>query len=202
MGRPWRIEYAGARYHVINRGNYRQKIFNGKGAAEAFERVLDEAARRYVWRIHAYVIMRNHFHLAIELEEPNLSEGMKWLQGTWIRRFNRFRGWIGRPFQGRYKALVVEPGHSFARVCHSIHLNPVRAGVVTADRDYRWSSLPEFLKGKRPPWLEGSTVLCSAGDLPDTPAGWKQYAAYLESTASDRTAGWEVAQNSSVVAGV
>ncbi|MBC2603680.1 transposase [Puniceicoccus vermicola] len=67
----------------MNRGNYRQRIFSGKGAAEAFERVLGGAAERFGWRVHAYVIMSNHFHLAVELGEPNLSEGMKWLQGTW-----------------------------------------------------------------------------------------------------------------------
>jgi len=81
---------------VINRGNYRRRIFEGKGAADAFERTLDEAAKRYAWRIHAYVIMGNHFHLGVELTEPNLSEGMKWLQGSWIRRYNGFRKLVGR----------------------------------------------------------------------------------------------------------
>ena len=146
MAQPWRIEYAGGCYHVINRGNYRQDLFADESAAEAFERVLDEAARRYGWRIHAYVVMRNHFHLAIELGEPNLGEGMKWLQGTWVRRFNRFRGWNDRPFEGRYKALVAEPGAGLARVCHYIYPHPLRAGSVPSERvsDYRWSSLPKF----------------------------------------------------------
>ena len=75
MPRPWRIEFAGACYHVINRGNYRRGIFTGKGAAEAFERTLGEAAERFAWRIAAYVVMSNHFHLAMELTEPNLSVG-------------------------------------------------------------------------------------------------------------------------------
>ena len=81
---------------MINRGNYRRRIFEGKGAADAFERTLDEAARRYTWRIHAYVIMGNHFHLGVELTEPNLSEGMKWLQGTWIRRCNEWDAMTSR----------------------------------------------------------------------------------------------------------
>ena len=86
MARPLRIEYAGARYHVINRGNYRKNLFEGEGAAEAFERTLGEAAIKFSWRVHAYVVMQNHFHLALELKEPNLSLGMKWLQGTWTRQ--------------------------------------------------------------------------------------------------------------------
>jgi len=130
MPRPWRVEFAGACYHVINRGNYRRDLFRGKGAVEAFEQVLDEAAIRFGWRIHAYMIMSNHFHLGLELGEPNLSAGMKWLQGTWIRRYNAYRRLIGRPFQGRYKSILVETGESFGRVCNYIHLNPVRAGLV------------------------------------------------------------------------
>ena len=181
MARPWRIEYAGACYHVINRGNYRRNLFTGKGAAEAFERTLAEAAVKFGWRVHAYVVMSNHFHLAVELTEPNLGVGMKWLQGTWIRRYNGFRSLIGRPFQGRYKALLVEPGPSFAQVCHYIHLNPVRAGRVKPDAaaGHLWGSLPKFMGKKRPAWLEASVVLREAGGLPDTPRGWKKYHGYL-----------------------
>ena len=62
---------------MINRGNYRRNLFLEKGAAEAFERALGEAAQRFGWRVHAYVVMRNHFHLAVELTEANLSEGVQ-----------------------------------------------------------------------------------------------------------------------------
>jgi REP element-mobilizing transposase RayT len=175
---------------VINRGNYRRELFHGRGAAEAFVRALGEAAERFHWRIHAYVIMSNHFHLALELTEPNLSEGMKWLQGTWIRRYNAFRQLIGRPFQGRYKALLVAPGHAFAQVCHYIHLNPLRARLCepAGVAGYRWSSLPRFPGEDRPQWLDGRTVLLEAGDLPDTPQGWKRYRDYLEFLGTDELA--------------
>ena len=135
----------------------------------------------------AVVVMSNDYHLAVETPEPNLSEGMKWLQGTWATRFNRFRGESGRPFQGRYKALHVEPGHALGQVAHYIHLNPVRAKVVSAARllDHRWGSLP-LLAGKgRPASLEGATVLAEAGGLADTPGGWRRYLAYLEVLAEE-----------------
>lgn len=182
-----RVEYAGACYHVINRGNYRRNLFGGEGAAEAFERTLGEAAKRFGWRIHAYVVMSNHFHLAVELTEPNLSEGMKWLQGTWIRRYNGFRRLIGRPFQGRYKALLVEPGEVFSRICHYIHLNPVRAGVVPAGEvgTYPWSSLPKFVRKDRPAWLEPATVLGNVRGMEDGKAGWRRYEARLAFLADD-----------------
>ncbi|MEO7797020.1 MAG: transposase [Opitutaceae bacterium] len=187
MARKLRLEYAGACYHVLNRGNYRRDLFAGKGAAESFEACLFETSARFGWRLHAFVIMRNHFHLAVETPEPNLSEGMKWLQGTWAVRFNRFRAEAGRPFQGRYKALHVEPGHALAQVAHYIHLNPVRAKVATAEqlRDFRWSSLPRFIGKDRPAGLEATTVLAESGGLPDTAAGWRRYIAYLEVLAEE-----------------
>ena len=181
MPRKLRVEYAGACYHVINRGNYRRDLFAGKGAAESFQACLFEAGARFGWRLHAFVVMRNHFHLAVETPEPNLSDGMKWLQGTWAARFNRFRGESGRPFQGRYKALHVEPGHALAQVAHYIHLNPVRARVRPAERlrEFPWSSLACFLAKDRPECLVAETVLHESGGLADTPAGWRRYLAYL-----------------------
>ena len=167
---------------MLNRGNYRRDLFVGEGAAESFQGCLFEAATRCGWRVHAFVIMRNHFHLAVETVEPNLSEGMRWLQATWAARFNRFRGESGRPFQGRYKALHVEPGHALAQVAHYIHLNPVRAKAVTEEEllNHRWSSLPFFVKRKnRPACLEPATILAESGGLPDTAAGWRRYVDYL-----------------------
>ena len=142
MPRSARLEFAGACYHVINRGNYRRGLFMGEGAAAAFERVLAEACTRFGWRVHAYVIMGTHFHLALETPEPNLSVGMKWLQGTWVSRFNRLRGIIGRPFQRRFKALHVEHGHALAQVSHYIHLNPVGPEMGSGFGAWGWG---EFL---------------------------------------------------------
>ena len=185
MARKTRLEYAGASYHVLNRGNYRRDLFAETGAARAFTRCLAEAAERFGWRVHAFVVMRNHFHLALETPEPNLSDGMKWLQGTWATRFNRFRRETGRPFQGRYKAWHVEPGPALAQVAHYIHLNPVRAKLVTPERllDFRWSSLPLLAAGHRPPWLVAHIILHESGALADSAAGWRCYLSYLRNLA-------------------
>jgi hypothetical protein len=125
--------------------------------------------------------MRNHFHLAVETPDPNLSQGMKWLQGTWAMRFNRYWSEIGRPFQGRYKALHVEPGAAFAQVCHYIHLNPVRAKVLPVDRlvEFAQSSLTWFIRKDRPQWLVAGSLLAECGGLADSPAGWRKYREYL-----------------------
>lgn len=190
MARKLRLEFSGACYHVINRGNYRRDLFASEGASESFETCLGEACTSHGWRVHAYAIMRNHFHVAVETPEPNLSEGMKWLQGTWARRFNRHQGENGRPFQGRFKAQHIEPGHVLAQVAHYIHLNPSRAKLVTPDQlgAYRWSSLYWFPSRRRPNWLVPGTILRESGDLSDSPSGWQRYAAYLATLAEESPA--------------
>jgi putative transposase len=187
VARKLRVEFGGACYHVVNRGNYRRDVFGSKGAAESFSHCLDETCVRFGWQMHAFVIMRNHFHLAVETPEPNLSEGMKWLQGTWTMRFNRLRAECGRPFQGRFKAWHVEPGGALAQVAHYIHLNPLSAGIVTADQllAFRPGSLRLFPARDRPVWLIPTTVLYESGGLPDTAGGWRRYCQYLLTLAAE-----------------
>lgn len=176
MARPLRIQYPGATYHVINRGNYRAHIFASVGAAQAFESVLEEACETFGWRVHAYVILRNHFHLALETPEPNLVDGMHWLQSTYGTRFNRYRHESGHLFQGRYQALVIEDAAALSRVVDYIHLNPVRAKMVPVDQidGFRWSSLGRFRRRDCPKWLVASRWLTQLG-LADDADGWRVY---------------------------
>ncbi|MDX2109775.1 MAG: transposase [Verrucomicrobiota bacterium] len=88
MPRPLRMEFAGARYHVINHGNYRQDLFTLHRSGEAFEQTLFETCERFGWRIHANVLMSNHYHLCVETPEANLVVGMQWLQSVLANRFN------------------------------------------------------------------------------------------------------------------
>jgi REP element-mobilizing transposase RayT len=104
MARKLRIEFPGAVYHVINRGNYRRDLFLSAGEAGAFVRTLEEAAESYGWRIYAYALMRNHYHVALQTPQPNLVEGMHWLQTTFATRFNRLhreRGHLFQEFKGQ-----------------------------------------------------------------------------------------------------
>jgi putative transposase len=191
MPRKLRLEYPGATYHVINRGNYRADVFASAGARAAFEACLGEACVRSGWRLHAFVVMRNHYHLAVETPDGNLVAGMQWLQATFANRFNRLRGERGHLFQGRYKALLVEPGAALGAVCDYLHLNPVRAGVVPVARlgEYRASSYWHLGQAKRPAWLRVETALAEAGGLADTPAGRAAYADYLAWQAAAGPAG-------------
>lgn len=192
MARKLRLEFPGACYHVINRGNYRGDIFTTDGAKAAFERCLFEGCRKSGWLLHAFVIMRNHYHLAVQTPQGNLVAGMQWLQATFANRFNRLRGERGHLFQGRYKALLVEEGLPLGLVGHYLHLNPVRAGLVPIDRlgEYRYSSYWYLRRrGSRPSWLQFETVLAEAGGLQDNAAGWASYRDYLAWQAEEGPAG-------------
>ncbi len=176
VARKLRIQFGGAIYHVLNRGNYRQDVFGSPGAAMSFTQALAEACELFQWRIYAYVLMRNHFHLALQTPQPNLAEGMHWLQSTYATRFNRLRSERGHLFQGRYQALLVEDAAALVRVVNYVHLNPVRAKLIDPRQlpEFRWSSLRQFLMKPRPTWLAAEEWLSQIG-LEDTPTGWKHY---------------------------
>jgi putative transposase len=192
MARKLRLEFPGACYHVLNRGNYRTDVFGSAGAKAAFEECLFAACRKSGWVLHAFVVMRNHYHLAVETPAGNLVAGMHWLQATFANRFNRLRGERGHLFQSRYKALLVEEGAALGQVCHYIHLNPVRAGIVPVARlrEYRPSSYWYLWeKRRRPAFLDPAAALTEAGGLADNRRGWPAYAAYLAWQAAEGPAG-------------
>ena len=88
MGRPIRVQYPDAVYHVTARGNQGDKIFLDDQDRHTFLATIGEACEKTGWNIHAYVLMSNHYHLLLQTPEPNLVDGMKWLQGTYTQRFN------------------------------------------------------------------------------------------------------------------
>lgn len=181
MARKPRIQYAGAVYHVMNRGDRRQDIFLDDRDRFRFLDTLAEVCERTGWRVHAYVLMSNHFHLLLETPEPNLVVGMKWFLGTYTQRLNLRHGLNGHLFQGRYKSPLVDVADAsyFAVAHHYVHLNPARATLYDVKggdlRDYRWSSFPAYLQPKRrPPWLDVHRIFACL-QLADTPRGRTLY---------------------------
>jgi len=165
------------------RGSHGQAIFSDNNDRQRFLETLDEACRRTGWRIHAYILMGNHYHLLIETPEANLVAGMKWLQSTYTQRYNGRHKVFGHLFQGRYKAIVVdgqEPLY-FQVVSTYIHLNPARAGLIRIGEQrlkrYRWSSYPWYLNGagKKPKWLDRSRVMASLGLAEKQTKGYEAY---------------------------
>ena len=186
MPRALRLHFSHAIYHVINRGNYRAPIFGSPGAAQAFEKCLFEAVDLHHWRLHAFVIMSNHFHLAVETPEANLAESVHWLNCTYATRFNRFRKERGHVFQGRYHAGLIQPGPSLLRVVNYIHLNPVRAKLTdfAGLPDYRQGSLGHFLREPRPKALSCADWLREV-PLTDDAGGWQAYGRLLADLTAD-----------------
>ena len=128
MARAVRIEYGGAFYHVMARGNRRERIFRDEADRLLFYQTLREAGTG--WRVHAWVLMSNHYHLMVETPEANLVAGMRWLQNTYTRRHNcRHRLW-GRLFGDRYKAIL-----SPLRNPCPLLFTPYPGKIVKADTD-------------------------------------------------------------------
>ncbi len=139
MARKLRVEYPGAIYHVLNRGDRREPIFQDDQDRVRFVETLGESCAKTGWQVHAYVLLPNHFHLVVETPEPNLVAGMKWFLGTYTARFNRRHKVFGHLFSGRYKSLVVDgSGNGYLKtVCDYVHLNPVRARLVPGEQPLR-----------------------------------------------------------------
>ena len=183
MSRPLRIVLENGWYHVMNRGIDGRRLFPDDRANEHFLELLGRLPTRFGLRIHAYILMGNHYHLQIETLRPNLSRAVQWLNlsfSAWYNRLHRRRGPL---FQGRFKAVLHEPQESALIINRYIHLNPVRIGRLGghegrsgADEQfvsmteepsdelvrarvqmlnsYRWSSYPAYIgKVKKPEWL-------------------------------------------------
>lgn len=140
MTRPLRIEFPGALYHVTSRGNVRRKIFLDDEDRQAFLDTVAWVVERFGWICHAYCLMDNHFHLLIETPDPNLSRGMRQLNGVYTQGFNRRHRKVGHLFQGRFKAILVERDSYLLELTRYVVLNPVRARMVKEPQAYRWSS--------------------------------------------------------------
>lgn len=181
MARPLRIERAGGWYHVTSRGNERRAIYRDDRDRVHCCELLAETVARFGVRLHAYVLMDNHFHLVVETPRANLAAGMQWFLGTYTTRFNRRHKLFGHLFSGRYKSLIVDgSGRGYLKsVCDYVHLNPVRANLLKPEQPleaYRWSSWPEYLKrpGKRLAWLRVDRLFGEWGVGQDTAAGRRQ----------------------------
>jgi putative transposase len=140
MARQLRLEFPGAIYHVTSRGNARQAIFLDDHDRLNFLDILGNIIGRYNWLCHAYCLMDNHYHLLIETIDPNLSLGMRQLNGVYTQTFNRKHNRVGHVFQGRYKSIIVEKDSFLLELCRYIVLNPVKANMVREPSQWVWSS--------------------------------------------------------------
>lgn len=191
MARPLRVLYPGALYHVTARGNERKAIFRTDADRVRFLAVLAHAVARYRLRVHAYVLMDNHYHLLVETEEANLSLALRHLNGVYTGFFNRTHDRVGHLFQGRYKAIIVDKEPYLLELSRYIHLNPVRTRQRLSLARYPWSSYWAYI-GRRsaPTWLARDAVLGAVGG--GGRRAEQRYHAFVEEGAKDGVASpWE-----------
>lgn len=140
MPRKPRIEAPGAIQHVIARGNAGDRSVLDEADRVALVGGLARASERYRWRVHAFCLMDTHVHAVIETLEPTLGAGMKRLLGGYAFEFNRRHARYGHLFNGPFSASLVETGAYVIELCAYVVPNSVRAGLVRAAEDWRWSS--------------------------------------------------------------
>ena len=164
MARPLRIEYEGAYYHVLSRGNHQQAVFLSDEDRNTFLYTIGRMSERYDVDIFAFVLMDNHYHLLLRTNQANLSKSMQWLGTTYTTIFNLSHSKKGHLFQGRFKSILVEDEPYLLQLSYYIHANPLRAGIVKRLIDYHWSSYPAYATNKQhPDWLKTDLILARFG---------------------------------------
>ncbi len=140
MPRPPRIQIAGGTYHVTSRGNRRQTIYFDDDDRRWFSMLRYRVIQRCGWRLHAYCLMSNHFHLLVETPEPNLSFGMQRLKSEYAAYFNERHSFVGHLFQQRFDSRLIETERHYEKTLRYIALNPVKAGLCDHPAEWPWSS--------------------------------------------------------------
>jgi putative transposase len=178
MARKPRIEYEGALYHVIIRGNQRQRVFKNIDDYQKYISLLAFYKERYKYSLYAYVLMSNHVHLLIETLQIPLSKILQGINQSYTMYFNRKYRTVGHLFQGRYKAILCDKDAYLLALVKYISLNPVRAKIAKAPGEYRWSSHHSYLKQQRNDIVDTDQVLRMFSE--DKSRARKLYSVYID----------------------
>lgn len=184
MGRPARIQAAGAIYHVTTRGNRHAPIYTDERSRQRFLVLLEDVVARTRWHVHGYCLMTNHYHLLIETPEPNIAFGMQRLNGMYARWFNWRHGFSGHLFERRYHDAFVERDEHLVELARYIVLNPVRAGLCRHVSEWPWSSYNAAVALAEPaPFLTVEWLLAQFGSTPS--AARRHYADFVARGVAD-----------------
>lgn len=175
MSRAWRIEFEGALYHILSRGNERRDIFFDDDDRRRFLDSIGDMAQRFEIEVFAYVLMDNHYHLLLRTARANLSRAMQWLGVTYANRFNARHSRSGHLFQGRFKSMLVQNDAYLLQLSYYIHRNPLRAKMVERLADYRWSSYRGYAYGQQAAeWLKTEPILSQLVNVVDRHKTYRQ----------------------------
>jgi len=163
MARKPRVEFEGAFYHVIARGNQRQDIFRDDKDRTTYLGRVEHYRKRRDFKLYAYVLMSNHVHLLIETQRIPLSKIMQGIQFTYTQYYNRRHRTVGHLFQGRYKAILCDRESYLLELVRYIHLNPARVRKPNDPWKYPWNSHRAYLGERTPVQIDTKLVLGQFG---------------------------------------
>jgi len=179
MARPLRIDIPGGIYHVTSRGLDRQDIVRDDADRGKWLSLLGRVAAQRNWRVFAWALLGNHYHLFLRVPHADLSAGMHDLNAGYASVFNRRHGRYGPLFQGRFKGILVQEEYHYWELSRYVHLNPVRAGLVADPERYVWSSCRLYFRSRlAPDWLAWEEVLGEHG--PTVRAARQAYRGFLQ----------------------
>ncbi|RJP32444.1 MAG: transposase [Actinobacteria bacterium] len=179
MARPLRIQYEDALYHVTARGNEKRDIFKDDRDRNVFLNILSTVVERFKWIPYSFCLMSNHYHLLVRTPKANLSQGMHYQNAVYSQYFNRTHERVGHLFQGRFKAFLIHDEERLLVAARYVVLNPVRAGIVTLPREWKWSSYQDTVGLRRPRIsLNPDQLLCFFTSRKDSAR--KQYITFIE----------------------
>lgn len=160
MGRPKRIQFAGACYYIVLRGNNRQDIFLSNQDRRQFLAMLKQYKDRFGLKIYAYCLLAHDAHLLVETPLGNLGQVMQGFNTTYTKYFNGAHNTVGHVFQGRYKALIVDKERYLCEMTRFVHLQPVREGLKDKPWRYAWSSCQAYVESvEGEPLVDSETIL-------------------------------------------
>jgi REP element-mobilizing transposase RayT len=190
MARAWRIEYEGALYHVLSRGNERQDIVLNDNDRRLFLDTAGQMCERFEIDLFAYVLMDNHYHILFRTNRANLCRSMQWFGATYTKRFNLRHSRSGHLFQGRFKNMLIQNDAYLTQLSYYIHRNPLRAGMVVKRlADYKWSSYKAYAYGRsRPDWLNTDVVLSQFINVKDP---HRTYREHMQQYSKEEQRVWE-----------
>ncbi|MCX5709649.1 MAG: transposase [Candidatus Omnitrophica bacterium] len=159
MPRGARILLRNVLYHIINRGNQKERIFLEGSDYQEYLRILKHYKCKFRFKVFGYCLMPNHVHIMLELKNPqDLAKIMQCLTQTYTKWFNKKYEKVGHLWQGRFKNMVIQKDDYLINCISYVEANPVRAGIVRFPADYCWSSYKDRVFGNKNALL----------DLPDS----------------------------------
>ncbi len=188
MPTPPRIAYPGAHYHIISRGNNKSKLFLDNTDRIQYLSLLSACAKNFHLKIYAYALMSNHIHLFLKTSKTNISEFMHRFNLDYTVYFNKRHKRTGHLFESRFKGKLVQKDRYFLALVRYIHLNPVKAGIVSNPEDYRWSSHCAYMTG-------GDKIIVNVGEVlnyfsKDNRKARMEYKEFINSPVTDKE--WNV----------